>query len=153
MVSADPSSRTVRVSVVMPVDDGTSRLESALRSLQAQTFGGWEAIVIDDGSGDGCASVAKILAGSDTRIRLMGVPRRGLGAARNRGVAASGHEWVTFLDADDWVEPDHLDRMTRALAADPYLDVVHCGWVRVGRGGHRYRACGAPDRRDLFHWL
>ncbi len=53
----------------------------------------------------------------------------GASAARNHGLAHTRHDWVLFLDADDWVAPAMLARLLAAVAADPGLDGVHCGWT------------------------
>ncbi|HVS00991.1 MAG TPA: trifunctional glycosyltransferase/class I SAM-dependent methyltransferase/polysaccharide deacetylase [Thermoanaerobaculia bacterium] len=134
------------VSVVIPARDAASTLGETLGSLQAQTFPGWEAIVIDDGSTDGTAELA---AGThDPRIRVVRQPPLGVSAARNAGLALARGRWLLFLDADDLLDPAYLDRMTAALAGG--ADAACCGWCFVDPQGRRGPALFAPPAEDLF---
>lgn len=74
---------------------------------------------MDDGSCDGTASVAAAFAALDPRIRLIRQENTGVSAARNRGLSALGTPYVLFLDADDWLAPDALARLSAALDAAP----------------------------------
>ncbi len=53
-------------------------------------------------------------------------PNAGEADARNTGIALARYDWLLFLDADDWISPLHLERMTRELRSNPDLDAVHC---------------------------
>ena len=124
-----------RVSVIVPAYGVAHLLGDALRSLQAQEFQDWEAIVIDDGAPDDVASAFAPFA-SDTRFRLLATDNRGLAIARNRAIAASQAPLVCLLDGDDLYEPRYLDRMTAAITADPALGFVCCDAFVFG-AGHR----------------
>ncbi|WP_373506779.1 glycosyltransferase [Thiocapsa sp.] len=138
------------VSVVIPACNAAATLSETLDSLIAQRFPDWEAIVVDDGSEDDTAAVAAAYAERDARIRLIRQSRSGVCAARNAGIANCLHDWLLFLDADDWVTPDHLLRMTDRLHTSPEIDAVHCGWVRVAPNGTRVGEKLGPDDVDLF---
>ncbi|NJO55932.1 MAG: glycosyltransferase family 2 protein [Rhodospirillales bacterium] len=138
------------VSVVIPACNAAATLSETLDSLIAQRFADWEAIVVDDGSDDDTAAVAAAYAERDARIRLIRQSRSGVCAARNAGIATCLHDWLLFLDADDWVTPDHLLRMTDRLHTSPEIDAVHCGWVRVAPNGARVGEKLGPDDVDLF---
>jgi peptidoglycan/xylan/chitin deacetylase (PgdA/CDA1 family)/GT2 family glycosyltransferase len=138
------------VSVVIAAHDAAGTLGETLASLAAQTFPGWEAVVVDDGSTDGTAALVARWAARERRVRLVRRPRGGVSAARNAGIDVAGHGWLLFLDADDWLHPEHLSRLVRAAAADPRLDVVHCGSVRVTPDGRRRRPDFAPPLDDPF---
>ena len=75
------------VSVIIPTFNRRAMAAEAVASVQAQTFGEWECIVIDDGSTDGTSEAIEALA--DERVRVVRQLRRGVSAARNRGVAES----------------------------------------------------------------
>ena len=85
------------VAVVIPVRDGAAYLDEALASVFAQTLPPSEVVVVDDGSTDGSADVARA---HDARVRVIPQPPLGAGAARNRGVEATTAPWLAFLDAN-----------------------------------------------------
>ncbi|MDA8145809.1 MAG: glycosyltransferase family A protein [Thermaerobacter sp.] len=118
------------VSVVIPAYNAAATLPAALESLVAQTFADWEAWVVDDGSTDATAQVAK--AFSDSRVLFLRQANAGPSAARNRGLAAARGEWVAFLDADDTFEPDKLTRQLAAAAIHPEAVAITCDWHRPG---------------------
>jgi glycosyltransferase involved in cell wall biosynthesis len=92
-------------------------LPETLASLERQTFRDFEAVVVDDASGDGTAALVADLAVRDPRFRLVRLPERaGVGGARNTGLAAARGEWVLFLDADDWLLPEHIEGLISAVA-------------------------------------
>lgn len=143
----------MKVSVVVPAYNAAATLGEALDSLIAQTFQDWEAVVVDDGSTDGTAEIARSYGARDPRIRLVVQDNGGESAARNTGVREARCDWLLFLDADDWVAPKHLERMTGALAANPSLDAVLCRSVRVAANGTQVSDNFDPPAGDLFPTL
>ena len=142
----------MNVSVVIPAHNAAETLGETLTSLRAQTLPDWEAIVVDDGSRDGTATIAATFAARDARILRVSQPQMGVSAARNTGISLARFDWLLFLDADDWLSPLHLERMTCALVSDPDLDGVHCGWARVTPDGQVIdKACRKAG--DLFALL
>lgn len=104
------------VSIIMPAYNAERYVADAIRSVLAQTYQDWELVVVDDGSKDGTAGIARDLAAQDARIRLVSRENGGQAAARNTGIRASRGTLVAFLDADDlWVE-EKLELQLRALA-------------------------------------
>ncbi|MCA9917729.1 MAG: glycosyltransferase family 2 protein [Anaerolineales bacterium] len=140
----------IAVSVIMPAYNAANTIGEALASLQAQTFTRWEVIVVDDGSTDETAVIVSSFAHDDDRIHLLRQENKGGGAARNRGLAAARYSWILFFDADDWLLPQHLEKLTAAVVADSTADAVHCGWRRVSPNGEEGRADFSPDLPDLF---
>jgi peptidoglycan/xylan/chitin deacetylase (PgdA/CDA1 family) len=143
----------VHVSVIIPARNAAETIAETLESLRSQTSRDWEAIVIDDGSIDATAAVSNVFAKQDARIRVVSRPHQGVCAARNAGIGLARFDWLLFLDADDWLSPSFLERMTRELAQNPSLDGVHCGWRRVAPDGMLYDGefCGRDgDLFDLF---
>ena len=140
----------MKVSVVIPAFQAASTLGHSVAALRGQSEPDWEAIIVDDGSTDGTGRVADDLAAQDSRIRVIHQENRGEATARNVGIAAATGTWLLFLDADDWIAPNHLHRMLAALAEDPTLDAVHCGWVRVAADGTHVDEGYRPPAGDLF---
>jgi peptidoglycan/xylan/chitin deacetylase (PgdA/CDA1 family) len=140
----------VNVSIIIPAHDAAETIAETLESLLAQTYSGWEAIVVDDGSSDETAAIAASFAERDARIRVISQPQGGVSDARNAGIALARYAWLLFLDADDWLLPQHLKRMTNALISDPDLDAVHCGWTHVAPDGRLSGEQYCPQLGDLF---
>ena len=140
----------MNVSVVIPAYDAADTIADTLESLLAQTHREWEAVVVDDGSRDDTAKVVEGFTRRDARIRMVRQANAGEAGARNTGIAAAQYEWLLFLDADDWIAPAYLERMTGALAADPTLDAVHCGYARVAADGSLTVEKYLPPAGDMF---
>jgi glycosyltransferase involved in cell wall biosynthesis len=113
------------VSVIIPVYNGERYLAEAVQSVLAQTYAPVEIIVVDDGSTDGTADVAKHFA----PVQYVRQANSGVSAARNRGLELARGEFLAFLDADDLWVADKLARQTEAFTTDPQLDMVF-GHVR-----------------------
>ena len=126
-----------RVSIVMPVYERAHLVGRAVASVFAQRETDWELLIVDDGSRDRLAEALAPWTG-DRRVRLMREPvNRGAPFCRNAGLAAARGEFVNFLDSDDELAPDKLERQLALFAADPALDVVVAGSVRRVAGEER----------------
>jgi glycosyltransferase involved in cell wall biosynthesis len=129
------------VSVIIPAWGVAHLLGEALTSLQAQTFGDWEAVVIDDGAPDDVAGVVAPFVAGDPRIRFLATTNGGLSAARNRAIAASRAPLIALLDGDDRYRPDYLERMVAAIGTASDLGLVSCDATYSGqpsREGRRF---------------
>ena len=125
------ASAAPRVAVIVPAYGVAHLLDEALRSLQAQTFGGWECVVIDDGAPDDVAgAVAPFLA--DPRIRFVSTANHGVSAARNRAIASSSAPLIALLDGDDMFAPHYLARMVPLLDDDPQIRLATCNALIFG---------------------
>ncbi len=113
----------------MPVYNGEEWLGEALESLKGQTYGDFEAIIVDDGSIDNTAAIAKTFCAADTRFRLISQPNAGVSAARNHGIDLAAGEWIAFMDADDIMPPDAFEVMM-SHAQKSGAGIVAGGYVR-----------------------
>jgi glycosyltransferase involved in cell wall biosynthesis len=111
------------VSIVIPVFNAERYLAEAIGSALAQSAPPMEVIVVDDGSTDGSAAIARRFAPA---IRLIEAPHRGLAASRNLGIVEAGGAWLLHLDADDILLPDAVATLARRRDAGPPCDMV-CG--------------------------
>lgn len=133
MKTISESSRPL-VSVIIPVYNLEDYVGRAIESLRAQTFGDFEAVIVDDGSTDDSAEAISEAAGDDLRFVTVHKSNEGVSAARRTGLERARGRYVCFLDGDDWWEPDFLERMTSA-AAGGECDIVCCeGYIRVCAG-------------------
>lgn len=115
-----------KVSVIIPLYNQGHFLKDAIRGLRNQTYGNWEAIIVNDGSSDGSEHVAKEFATEDPRIILINQKNGGLSAARNTGIDHSTGELIALLDSDDYFLPTYLTSMAEPLLANPARDVSWC---------------------------
>jgi peptidoglycan/xylan/chitin deacetylase (PgdA/CDA1 family) len=137
--------RSIKVTFVIPAHNAAQTIARSLQSLQHQAVADWRAIVVDDGSIDATAAVVESV--SDPRIKLVRQSNRGVSAARNAGLSEVDGPWVVFMDADDWVEIDYLEKMRSATTGGKAVDVVRCGFQRLSASGAEfYRS--RPDQSD-----
>ena len=120
-------------SVVIPVFNRAAALRQAIESVRAQTFQGFEILVVDDGSTDDPHAVVEVI--NDPRIRFFRQANAGGGAARNRGIDQAVGGFIAFLDSDDTFLPHHLASMRKLL--DGTSDLIGYARVRVDRGDGR----------------
>jgi glycosyltransferase involved in cell wall biosynthesis len=112
---------TPRFSVVIPAFNSAATLARAIESVRAQSWPAHEIIVVDDGSTDATAGVARQFGDA---VRLLQQPNSGVSVARNAGAAAATGDWLAFLDADDWYAPDRLKLHAEWIAGDAALDCL-----------------------------
>jgi hypothetical protein len=121
------------VSVVIPAYNAADTLREAIDSVLDQTLADWELVVVDDGSTDASGEIARSY--TDHRVRVVAQPNRGLAAARNAGIAASGAPLVAFLDADDVYHPDKLARHVAHFRAEPAVGLSFSHSLLVDEAG------------------
>ncbi len=114
------------VSVVMPLFNKEKEVGRALRSVQTQTIGDWEMIVVNDGSTDRGPEIVQRIA--DGRLTLLHQLNAGVSSARNRGIQESRSELIAFLDADDEWAPDFLETILRLREKYFSCDVFATGY-------------------------
>ncbi len=112
-------------SLIMPAHGTRAWIGEAIESVRAQTLTDWELIVVDDGSPDGLAEVVAPLL-RDERITLIRQANAGASAARNVGAAQSRAPLLSFIDSDDVLAPDFLERTASILASQPGVGIVGC---------------------------
>lgn len=110
-----------RFSVIIPAFNAAATLARAVESVRAQSWPAHEIIVVDDGSTDATAEVARQYGDA---VQLVQQPNSGVSVARNAGAAAATCEWLAFLDADDWYESDRIKLHAEWIAEDAKLDFL-----------------------------
>jgi glycosyltransferase involved in cell wall biosynthesis len=114
-----------QVSVVVPAYNIANYLEDALVSLEKQSFPDFEVLVVDDGSTDKTAEIAKSFASRDRRFQLLQKPNGGLSSARNYGIRHAKSEYIALLDGDDLYDTDKLATHVPILANSPQVGLVY----------------------------
>jgi glycosyltransferase involved in cell wall biosynthesis len=113
------------ISLIIPNYNKGLFLEQTLKSVQANTFERWEAIVVDDGSSDNSLALLKQLVLHDSRIQLVTQTNQGGGNARQKGMSLAKGDYLIFLDADDLLSPTCLESRMKQASLHPHFD----GWV------------------------
>ncbi len=108
------------VSVIIPVYNGEKYLAHAIESVLSQSYQPIEIVVVDDGSEDRTAEIAR----SYSQAQYVFQANRGVAGARNSGVQAASGEWVTFLDHDDIMLPASLQGRMDYLSAHPEIQCL-----------------------------
>ena len=131
-----------KISIIVPVFRVEAYLERAVASVLAQTHQNFELILVEDGSPDGSGALCDRLAETDARIRVIHREQNG-GAARARetGVLHASGDFIGFLDADDWIEPD-LYRTLLCVQARTEADMVECAYFLTHEWGDVPSATG-----------
>lgn len=114
-----------KVSVIVPVYNAEKWLRRTLESIEAQTMGDFEVIVVDDGSTDSSGSICDGFVAKDSRFRVIHKENAGVSCARQDGLDEANGEYVIHVDSDDWVENKMLSQLyTKAKSSN--ADVVIC---------------------------
>lgn len=118
-----------KVSVIMPVYNVSAYLRQALDSVVNQTLTDIEIICVDDGSTDDSLEILQEYAGKDDRMQIITQKNQYAGVARNNGLSKAKGKYVIFWDADDFFEPDALEKLYDK-AEEEQAEVVVCGAFR-----------------------
>lgn len=127
------------VSVIVPVYNAEPYLAQCIESLLCQTHRDLQIILVNDGSTDNSLAVAERYARADTRIQLYTQPDLGQSAARNRGMQYATGEYLSFIDADDYLDADYYETLLSAFRPDTL--VVQIGYRRVQDGRVLFSRC------------
>lgn len=145
------------ITVITPAYNVGSFIESAMKSVLAQTETRFEYLVVSDGSSDDTLERALQAAGDDPRVQVIDAPHGGSSAARNVGLREAKGDYISFLDGDDLWKPEKLARQLELIQALPdRVGAVFCGSRIVTENGspmwvQRARK-GAYDYDDLLAW-
>jgi glycosyltransferase involved in cell wall biosynthesis len=164
----ESSRGSIKISVIIPCYDQARYLPDAVQSIVRQTYTNWECIIINDGSSDNTAEVARQLIAQypERRIRFIDKPHSGVSDTRNMGVEVAAGDWILPLDSDDMFEPNFMQRAVEIIEREPTVDVVFANMQEFGASSGQW----IPDeysraqvmlsdtmpyaslyRRDLWH--
>lgn len=117
------------ISVIIPIYNVEKYLRTCLNSIINQTFRDLEIILVDDGSSDSSYDICEEYKKSDSRIVVLHKSNLGLSEARNKGIDLAKGDWIYFLDSDDWIEIDAIDKLYK------FAQLNNCDIVQ---GNHFY---------------
>lgn len=150
----------VKVSVILPIYNQEKYLAKALESLQNQTLSDIEFICVNDGSNDNSLNILKEYASKDSRIKIINQKNQGCGCARNNGLKFAKGEYIAFLDPDDWLESNALEKLY-AKSKKQNCDMVVFNFTRMDESGnlinkynlkYKLRKLFHISEQENFHW-
>lgn len=121
---------TPLISVVVPAYNVEKYIKACLDSILEQTYPNFEIIVINDGSTDKTKMILKKYS-NEERIRCYSQKNSGLSVARNQGIKMSKGEFICFIDSDDYIAYNYLDKMFAPFMLDSEVDIVVCGYQEI----------------------
>ena len=142
------------VSIITPVYNGERFMRYTIESVLAQTYPDWEMWIVDDGSKDASAEIARSYASQDDRIHVLQQANAGSAAARNNGIRHASGRYIALLDADDVWEPNFLESQLRFMHEHPGALLVCCAHKRIDENGEVFKTPFFPPkvirRKDLL---
>lgn len=117
-------------SIIVPVYNVEKYLDKCLASILRQTFKNFECIIIDDGSPDNSNAIIDKYVKLDQCFKVIHQKNMGLSAARNAGLDIAKGEYVVFVDSDDYIADDYLEKFALKIA-DTDADIVICGFIEA----------------------
>lgn len=108
----------MKVSIIVPCYNAANVLYKCVSSILEQSFKDWELLLIDDGSTDETPSLCQSLKNKDYRIHYFRQNNTGVSSARNTGLDLASGDFVTFIDADDYIDPFYLEELLQASSSD-----------------------------------
>jgi len=133
------------VSIIVPIYNAERKLGKCIDSIQNQTYKEIEIILVNDGSTDDSINICCEKSRDDSRIRVVSIKNSGVSVARNKGLAVSTGEYCCFVDADDWIEREHIEKMVS------YMEDTDCvieGYTKENVYGN-YKCQLNPVKVDL----
>ena len=115
--------KRLALSIIIPVYNVELYVEKCIRSCADQNFSDFELVIVNDGSTDSSAAIVNQVAKDYNNITVIHQANQGLSAARNVGLKAARGEYIWFIDSDDWIEQNCLERICNKLKDD--LDILH----------------------------
>ena len=119
----------IKISIIVPVYRAEKYLNRCVDSILSQTYTALEVILVDDGSPDQSGAMCDGYAKKDSRVKVIHQKNRGVAAARNRGLDMAAGDYITFVDSDDYIDPDMYLSMIRIIR-EYDCDVVMCDCIK-----------------------
>ena len=142
------------ISVIVPIYKVEPYLDRCVKSIVEQTYDHLEIILVDDGSPDNCPVLCDTWAERDRRIKVIHKTNGGLSDARNAGLAIATGKLISFIDSDDWIEPDFLTALYDAMEQTG-AEIAECATAYVAEDGTaiRIRKEALPSPLDRMEAL
>lgn len=137
------------LSIVIPVYNVEAYISKCLEELLKYSDDEIEIIAVSDGSKDNSVQIVKSFAAKDKRIRLIEQENQGVSAARNTGIRAAKGEYLTFVDADDWIDSGLLADVRKCLEDNRKLELILTSHCEVRKNENRVKELPFTDRPSI----
>ncbi len=147
------------ISVIIPVFNTVKYLPECIDSILKQTYQDFEVILVDDGSTDGSEKICDEYSQRDNKISTIHQTNRGLVGARKVGVAHAKGDYISFIDSDDWIDNDYLEKMFAPFVDNKHHDIDMVAGLHLAETGEesvlvkRAAASGFYGKNRLFEEL
>lgn len=142
--------RPILLSVIVPAYNAMDCLERCVTSIRKQTLNSLEILIVDDGSTDNTGALAEKIAMMDKRVRVFHKENGGSSSARNFGIDKARGEYLGFVDADDYIEPDMYAKML-SVALNENFVMVQTSRDEIAADGSRLEdVCIPPEKPEAF---
>lgn len=121
------------ISIIVPIYNSDKYIDRCILSLISQTLTKWECILIDDGSTDESGRICDYWQQKESRIHVIHQKNQGASIARQVGIFTAKRKYISFIDADDIIESDYLERLYTTLT-DNKVDIAACDFVKHREG-------------------
>lgn len=135
------------ISVIIPIYNVDQYLSQCMQSVLSQSYKELEIILVDDGSTDKCPALCDEYEKKDARVRVIHKKNGGLSDARNVGMKMATGEWVYFVDSDDWLPQDAIQKLFH-FARENYCDVVQGGLYYAYQNHLLYRKASEKEQKQ-----
>lgn len=137
-----------RISIIVPIYGVENYLNECIQSIVKQTYSDIEILLVDDGSPDQCGRICDEWAAKDKRIIVIHKENGGLSQTRNTALKRISGNYVVFIDSDDWVAPDYVEKLLKTIQ-DSDVKVAMCSSVSVWKDCSR-PASHMPEQSKEF---
>lgn len=120
------------ISVIIPVYNAEKELGRCIESILKQSYINLQILIIDDGSEDSSLSIARSYEKEDNRIFVFHQMNQGVSSARNLGIEKAEGKYLVFVDGDDFISDDMIERLFLNMAREEQIDVSICNYKRNG---------------------
>lgn len=143
------------VSVIIPVYNSEKYIEECLNCVMGQTYGEFEIVVVNDGSTDSSEKIINALKEKDNRIKYVKQENAGAGEARNTGIQNASGKYVIFLDSDDKIKEDYIEKLVNEIvtkqqdivcSGEKYFDATKGLNKKVSETLYQYTILGATRK-------
>ena len=122
------------ISIIVPVYNVEKYISENINSILSQACVDLELILVDDGSTDSSGNICDAYAKKDSRIKVIHQKNSGVSAARNTGIEIASGKYIVFIDSDDYLKPDYLSELYKAIISNPY-SWCFCGFQEMDEKG------------------
>lgn len=132
--------KQIMITVIIPVYNIEDYITRCIESILNQSFKNFELLLINDGSTDGSGSICDKFANRDSRVKVFHQENKGVSAARNVGIQKARGKWIAFVDGDDWIEENSLEKLIDSYPSSNLDILVAKSFINNGKkaGNERY---------------